>query len=138
MTNVFDRAGDILRARGWHKGGFVERREVPIPGSSFTKFQEGGVCALGALNLAEGLDLVTGEARSSLMLTDIIMEQYPDRVHPMRHEIYHAADAPLSWLDLSVADFNDHEDTVAGDVFAMLEKASVLADELDEFQLAAA
>lgn len=118
--NVFDQAVEVLNRRGWHQGGFVS---------------DSGVCALAALNLAEGLDMITGTAKSALLLTDIVMERFPERVSPMRHEMYTALGSDAMWLDMVVADFNDHPKTTEEQVRTMLGMASDMANDLDEFQL---
>jgi hypothetical protein len=106
--NVFDRAREVLRERGWKRGSNAEDGHP-------------GVCVLGALNIAEGLSNEDGQWRpaSRPLLEQVIAEQYPgwaDR---------EALDIPdsVAWA------WNDRVPKTVAEVDALLDKCGRIVDE---------
>jgi hypothetical protein len=105
--NIFDKTKERIKKYGHHKGDFHSDKTKPYTSSS---------CLLGALRLEAGLQATPPYVApiASELLKDVISEQYPDR---------------LNMAPAIIPSFNDHPDTTLADIIAVLEKASVRAQE---------
>lgn len=107
--NVFDRAREVLRERGWKRGSNSDEDHP-------------GVCVLGALNIAEGLSNENGQwqPQGRPLLEQVIVEQYPSW----------AVDASL---DKSVTScswaWNDYGAKDVDEVDLVLDKCARITDE---------
>lgn len=107
--NVFDRAREVLRERGWAQG----------EGSSI----DGRVCLLGAVCVAKGESphnwdiMASRNAPEALALADVIEEQYGSQGTDIRWRGH----IPYTW--------QDGEGRTLGEVDAILDKCARITDE---------
>ena len=106
MTKLRE-AAKIIEERGWIKGSLEN---------------DHGVCLVGAVRKAWGMSpeeiaFSDGFTRDMVSCNNVIKEQFYDR--------YFHLDFPY---------FNDHDATVEADVLLVLDKAAVLAEEVEGFE----